>query len=181
MDFVPLSNKNMGRWAPFFEHFLLIFLHLLEQSLFRTALVGFKQIWSHPLLHVLQPPLELLQATLKPEKEMADFNGKFWGFSRLINVYVVTVNARRIETQSVWWTENIKYSFFTDKQTKNVHTIMKFCSKMKSYDIFSGLNITCGVLQGSVLGPKFVYFTHNFLMLFFADDKTILCPRKNLQ
>lgn len=55
---------------PFFEHFLLIFLHLLEHSLLRATLLGFKQICGHPLLHVLQPPPELLKATLKPTRNL---------------------------------------------------------------------------------------------------------------
>jgi len=54
--------------APFFEHFLLIFLHLLQSGLLRATLLGFEQIGGHPLLHVLQPPPELLEATLKPKE-----------------------------------------------------------------------------------------------------------------
>lgn len=57
-------------YGPFFKHFLLIFLRLLEHGLFRATLLGFEQICCHPLFHVLQPPPELLKSTLKPTRNL---------------------------------------------------------------------------------------------------------------
>lgn len=53
--------------VPFLEHLLLVLLHLLQHSLlWATLLLGLRQVGGHPLLHVLQPPAQLLQPTLKP-------------------------------------------------------------------------------------------------------------------
>lgn len=65
-DFRPTRFKD----RPFFEHLLLVFLHLLERCLFGATLFGFQQICGHPLFHVLQPPPEFLQAALEPTRNL---------------------------------------------------------------------------------------------------------------